>query len=189
MAKVAYRRVSTSDQSVDRQLPDEHFDKVFEDTASGNSVTRDGLARAMEYLRPGDVLVIHSIDRLARNLSDLERLVNYFVSVGVRIDFRSEKLSFKPDSNSDPVSKMMLQMIGAISEFERSILKERQKEGISAAIAAGKKFGRPKLLNDSQLRSLKAKRGSGATIRQLQDEFNLSRSTVYRLLLPKKLAA
>ena len=185
MEKVAYRRVSSSDQSLDRQLPDEQFDKVFDDYLSANEPNRFGLQQAMDYLRPGDQFVVHSIDRLARSLSDLERLVKFFIDTGVTVEFRLERLVFKPDSSADPVSKMVLQVIGSIAEFERSMIKERQREGIAAAIAAGKRFGRPKSLTDSQLRSLRAKRGAGKSIRELQDEFNLSKSTVYRLTRSK----
>ena len=186
MARIAYRRVSTNAQSVERQLPDEDFDKEFIDYISATTPDRMGLRRAMEYLRPGDLLVVHSIDRLARSLAELERLVKFFTDAGVTVEFRLEKLIFKPNSPADPVSKMMLQVIGSIAEFERSMIKERQREGIAAAIAAGKKFGRPKSLTDAQLRSLRAKRGAGMSIRVLQDEFNLSKSTVYRLTQPKK---
>ena len=167
-------------------MPDEDFDKEFIDYISATTPDRMGLRRAMEYLRPGDLLVVHSIDRLARSLAELERLVKFFTDAGVTVEFRLEKLIFKPNSPADPVSKMMLQVIGSIAEFERSMIKERQREGIAAAIAAGKKFGRPKSLTDAQLRSLRAKRGAGMSIRVLQDEFNLSKSTVYRLTQPKK---
>lgn len=188
MERIAYRRVSSSDQSLERQLPDEKFDKEFDDFLSANAPNRSGLQQAMEYLRPGDQFIVHSIDRLARSLSDLERLVSFFTDAGVTVEFRVEKLIFKPDSIADPVSKMVLQVIGSIAEFERSMIRERQREGIAAAIAAGKRFGRPKSLTDTQLRSLRAKRGSGKSIRELQDEFNLSKSTVYRLTRTKTVA-
>ena len=181
MQRVAYRRVSTNSQSLERQLPNESFDKEFHDYLSAKAPHRSGLQSAIEYLRPGDQLIVHSIDRLARSLSDLERLVKLFTDTGVTVEFRVEKLVLKPDSKADPVSKMMLQVIGSIAEFERSMIKERQREGIAAAIAAGKQFGRPRSLTDTQLRSLRAKRGAGKSIRELQDEFNLSKSTVYRL--------
>lgn len=185
MERIAYRRVSSNNQSVERQLPGETFDKVFTDFLSASAPHRQGLQQAIEYLRPGDQLIVHSIDRLARSLSDLEKLVKFFTDTGVTVEFRTEKLVFKPDKNSDPVSKMMLQVIGSIAEFERSMIKERQREGIAAAIAAGKRFGRPKSLNDRQLRSLRAKRGAGKSIRELQDEFNLSKASVYRLTQSK----
>ena len=135
MARIAYRRVSTNSQSVERQLPNETFDKEFHDFLSANAPTRSGLQRAIEYLRPGDHLVVHSIDRLARNLAELERLVKFFTDTGVTVEFRMEQLIFKPKASDDPVSKMILQVIGSVAEFERSMIKERQKEGIAAAIA------------------------------------------------------
>ena len=186
IAKVAYRRVSSSGQSVDRQLAGEKFDREFEDKSSSKLSSRAGLQGAIDYLRPGDCLVVHSIDRLARNLAELERLVKFFTDTGVTVEFRLEQLTFKPDSSADPIAKMMLQVIGSIAEFERSMIKERQREGITLAIASGTQFGRRRSLSDTQLRSLRAKRFAGVSIRKLQDEFNLSKSSVYRLTKTEK---
>ena len=181
MATVAYRRVSSISQSVDRQLPDEKFDKEFEDKISAGEKLRPGLQQALEFTRPGDYLVVHSIDRLARNLAELEQLIKLITDNGVTVQFRKEQLSFKPAADPDPMAKLMLQLIGSVAEFERSMIKERQREGIAAAISAGKKFGRPRSLTDQQLKSLRAKKRAGLTTRQLQNEFNLSKSTVNRL--------
>ncbi len=186
MATVAYRRVSSISQSVDRQLPDEKFDKEFEDKISAGEKLRPGLQQALEFMRPGDYLVVHSIDRLARNLAELEQLIKLITDSGVTVQFRKEQLNFKPAADPDPMAKLMLQLIGSVAEFERSMIKERQREGIAAAISAGKQFGRPRSLTDQQLKSLRAKKRSGATTRQLQDEFNLSKSTVNRLTAKRK---
>jgi DNA invertase Pin-like site-specific DNA recombinase len=178
MAKVAYRRVSTADQKTDRQLIDESFDKEFEDKASAKDVNRPQLQAMIEFVREGDTIVVHSIDRLARNLADLESLLQQFNGKGCSVEFRKESLTFS--GGEDAMQTLMLQMMGAFAQFERSMIRERQREGIAAAKAAGKKMGRPGL-DDSKIKSLKARRAAGVSIRELQDEFNLSRASVYRL--------
>lgn len=179
MATVAYTRVSTADQNTDRQLTGENFDKVFEDKASAKDVKRPALQAMIEFVREGDTVVVHSIDRLARNLADLEKLTQQFNDKGVTVEFRKESLTFS--GGADAMQTLMLQLMGAFAEFERAMIRERQREGIAAAKAAGKTMGRPSGLDAKQLKSLKAKRASGVAIRQLQDEFNLSRASVYRL--------
>lgn len=179
MTTVAYRRVSTTDQNTDRQLADESFGKVFEDKASAKDTDRPQLQAMLDYVREGDTVVVHSIDRLARNLADLESLIDRMTSKGVSVEFRKESLTFA--GGDDAMQRLMLQMMGAFAQFERSMIRERQREGIAAAKKAGKHMGRPSGLDDKQLKSLKAKRLAGVTIKQLQDEFNLSRASVYRL--------
>ena len=176
---VAYSRVSSADQNVDRQLPDEKFDKTFTDKASAKDTDRPALADLLDYVRDGDSVVVHSIDRLARNLADLEQLVGQLNEKGVSVEFRKESLTFS--GGADPMQKLLLQMLGAVAEFERSMIRERQREGIAAAKAAGKQLGRKSALDEKDLKRLRAKRTKGVGVRDLQDEFNISRASVYRL--------
>ena len=178
-AIVAYRRVSTADQKTDRQLPDEDFDNEFEDKASAKDTDRPQLTAMLEFVRKGDTVVVHSIDRLARNLVDLEKLIQQLTDKGVTVEFRKESLVFS--SGTGAIQRLLLQMLGAVAEFERSLIRERQREGIAAAKAAGKHLGRPSGLSDKQLQRLRAKRKKGVCVRDLQDQFNLSRASVYRL--------
>ncbi len=179
MAIVAYIRVSSVTQNTDRQLPDETFDRVFTDKTSGKNTDRPALTDLLEFIREGDVVVVHSIDRLARNLANLESLIQTITEKGARIEFRKESLIFS--GGADPMQTLLLQMLGAVAEFERSMIRERQREGLEAAKAAGKKLGRPNGLSDEDLKSLRAQRAKGTSVRELQDEFNLSRASVYRL--------
>lgn len=179
MTTVAYRRVSTIEQNTARQLAGEDFDKVFEDKASAKDTDRPQLQAMLEYVRDGDRVVVHSIDRLARNLADLETLIATMTGKGVSVEFRKESLTFA--GGTDAIQTLMLQMMGAFAQFERSMIRERQREGVAAAKAAGKHMGRPSGLDAKQLKSLKAKRKAGVAVKTLQDDFNLSRATVYRL--------
>ncbi len=144
--RVGYRRVSTVDQNTDRQLDGVELDKVFTDKASGKDANRPELARALEYVRDGDTLVIHSMDRLARNLEDLLRLVRELTGRGVKVEFVKENLTFAGDDSA--MSTLLLSMLGAVAAFERSMILERQREGIALAKAAGKYKGRKAALTD-----------------------------------------
>ena len=128
---VGYIRVSSVDQNSDRQLSDTSLDVVFEDKCSGKDTQRPQLKACLRHLRSGDALHVHSIDRLARNLKDLQTLVEELTGRGVTIRFNKENLTFTGDAN--PMQKLMLQMMGAFAEFERSMIRERQREGIAAA--------------------------------------------------------
>ena len=178
MAVIAYRRVSTVDQKTDRQLSREEFDKVFEDKASAKDTKRPALEQLLDFVREGDTVVVHSIDRLARNLIDLNEIVQSLNVKGIAVEFRKENLRF--DGSEGPLQELMLNMMGSFAQFERAMILERQREGIAAAKAAGKRMGRPGISPNS-LKALRAKRKAGICVRNLQDEFNLSRASVYRL--------
>jgi DNA invertase Pin-like site-specific DNA recombinase len=176
--RIGYQRVSTVDQNTDRQLDGVELDKVFTDKASGKDTNRPELARALEYVRDGDTLVVHSMDRLARSLVDLRRTVDELTQRGVQVRFVKEGLTFSSDE-SDPCAVLMLSVMGAVAEFERSMILERQREGIAIAKAAGKYKGRKPSLTDAEIQQLRARLGRGESVTALAKEFRVSRQTVY----------
>ena len=176
--RIAYRRVSSADQTTSRQLDSMEFDKEFEDKASGSTTCRPALIEAIRYAREGDTLVVHSIDRLARSLGDLEGLIARFNKSGVAVEFIKEKLTFTVDNN-EPMARMQLQMMGAFAQFERSMIRERQREGIAAAKKAGRHLGRTKTLTESQEAEIKRRVTAGESKKALAEEFGVSRQTVY----------
>ena len=127
--RIGYVRVSTLDQNPERQLEGIQIDRIFTDKASGKDVHREQLDALMGFARSGDTVIVHSMDRLARNLNDLRRIVQMFTEKGVRIDFIKESLSFTGEDS--PMANLMLSVMGAFAEFERALLKERQREGIA----------------------------------------------------------
>ena len=145
--RIGYQRVSSVDQNTARQLDGVELDKVFTDHASGKDMSRPELARALDYVRDGDTLVVHSMDRLARNLEDLRRVVRELTSSGVKVEFVKESLTFAGDDSS--MNTLLLSLLGAFAEFERSLILERQREGISIAKAAGKYKGRKASLSQN----------------------------------------
>lgn len=175
--RVGYQRVSSVDQNTDRQLDGVNLDKVFTDKASGKDTQRPQLAACLDYVRDGDTLVVHSMDRLARNLEDLRRLVRELTRQGVKVEFVKENLIFAGDDS--PMNTLLLSMLGAVAEFERSMILERQREGIALAKAAGKYRGRKAALTDHQADELRARLAAGESVTALAKDFGISRQTVY----------
>lgn len=180
MANVAYRRVSTTDQKTDRQLEGLAFDKEFEDQVTGSTIKRPGLEDCLRYLREGDVLFVHSIDRLARNLVDLQTLVSDLNLRGIEVRFVKEGLTFS--GKDDAMARLMFQMMGAFAEFERALIRERQREGIAAAKAKGRHLGRSSSLTPAQQEEVVARVGRGESVAELAVEYRVSRQTIYSLL-------
>ncbi|MEH3129882.1 MAG: recombinase family protein [Mycolicibacterium neoaurum] len=175
--RIGYQRVSTVDQNTDRQLEGVELDKMFCDKASGKDTQRPQLAACLEYVREGDTLVVHSMDRLARNLEDLRRLVRELTHQGIKVEFVKENLIFAGDDS--PINTLLLSMLGAVAEFERSMILERQREGIALAKAAGKYRGRKAALTDGQADDLRARLAAGESVTSLAKDFGISRQTVY----------
>lgn len=182
MSDIAYIRVSSYSQNTDRQLATTNitFKKVFEEKASAKDTNRPQLQNCLEWLRDGDTLHVHSIDRLARDLHDLQTIVKDLNDKGVAVHFHKESLLFSGGDN--PMQKLMLQMLGAISEFERSLINERRKEGMAAAKAAGKQIGAKKKLSDADIHAIKERITKGETKKSLAAEYGVSRQTLYSSL-------
>jgi DNA invertase Pin-like site-specific DNA recombinase len=179
---IGYIRVSTVIQSTERQLDGISLHKVFEDKASAKDTNRPQLQACMEYLREGDTLHVHSIDRLARNLRELQEVVTTLNGRGISVQFHKENMLFG-GRGDDSYQKLMFQILGAFAEFERSMILERQKEGIAKAKAQGKYKGRKAKLTAEQVRELKAKASEGTISKaQLAREYGISRQTLYSYL-------
>ncbi len=186
MSDVAYRRVSTTDQKTDRQLVVDGmtFTKEFEDKASAGTTNRPGLKACLEFIREGDTLHVHSIDRLCRNLADLQNIVSELNKKGIVIHFHKENLLFT--GQNDPMNNLMMQLLGAVSEFERALIKERQREGIATAKAKGKHLGRKSSLSADQVEAIKARAKNGESKTDLAEEYKVSRQTIYSALSTEK---
>src|SRR4051812_27232232 len=133
--KVGYIRVSTLDQNTERQLEGLALDRVFTDKASGKDTRRPELENLLSFVRGGDTVVVHSMDRLARNLDDLRQIVHTLTGKGVRIAFVKEQLTFTGEDS--PMASLLLSVMGAFAEFERALIHERQREGIALAKQRG----------------------------------------------------
>ena len=180
---VGYVRVSTIIQNTARQLDGVHLDEVFEDKASGKNTARPQLKACLVHLRKGDTLHVHSMDRLCRNLDDLRKIVKELTGRGVIVKFHKEGLSFTGDDS--PMADLLLSMLGAVAEFERAIILERQREGISLAKIEGKYKGRKPALNSQQIHELQTLAANGTRKTELAKSYGVSRETVYSYLSSK----
>jgi DNA invertase Pin-like site-specific DNA recombinase len=180
LKNIGYVRVSGIDQNETRQLAGIHLDKKFVDKCSGKDVARPALTEMLEWVRDGDTLHVHSIDRMARNLLDLQQLVSKITAKGVVLRFHHENLTFSGDDS--PMQKLMLQMMGAFAEFERALIRSRQREGILARKLAGLPIGPKPKLDKSQIREVKNRLLAGEAKTVLAKEFGVSRQTIYNVL-------
>lgn len=178
--RIGYVRVSSVDQNTERQLDGVVLDKVFTDKASGKNTDRPQLTAALDYLRDGDTLVVHSMDRLARNLVDLRKIVEDLTARGVAVQFLKEAQTYTGEKS--PMATLLLNVMGGFAEFERAIIKERQREGIAIAKTKGVYKGRKPALKGEQIQALKARATAGEKKAHLAREFGISRETLYQYL-------
>lgn len=179
--RIGYVRVSTVEQNAGRQLDGVALDFTFTDRASGRDANRPELQGLMKFVRDGDTLIVHSMDRLARNLDDLRRIVKELNGRGVKIEFVKEQLTFSGEES--PMATLLLSVMGAFAEFERSLIRERQREGVALAKARGAYKGRRPTLSEERRIELRRRAESGESKLQLAKEFGISRETVYQYLV------
>ena len=181
--KFLYARVSSVGQNEERQLVDnEQYDRTYVDKCSGKDADRPQLKALMDNLRAGDSIVCHSLDRLARNTFDLLELVKKITASGCSVEFKKENLKFEPNKENS-LNNLMLQILRAIAEFERSLIKTRQAEGIAIAKAKGKFKGGSKKLSAFDAAELKELVSSGRiSIKEAQKRYAISRASVYNYM-------
>jgi DNA invertase Pin-like site-specific DNA recombinase len=176
---VGYLRVSSLDQKELRQLEGVALDKRFVDKASGKELHRPELEQLTAYVRDGDTVICHSMDRLARNLDDLRKIVLGFTNRGIHVRFEKEDLTFTGEDS--PMSHLLLSVMGAFAQFERDLIRERQREGIALAkLRAGAYVGRKPCLTAAEAKELRRRVAGGEQKTALAAEMGISRQTLYR---------
>ena len=177
--RIGYVRVSANDQNPARQLDGVQIDKKFVEYASGKSTNRPELKAMLEFVREDDTVIVHSMDRLARNQTDLKTLVFGLVANKVSVHFVNINMTFTGDDS--PIARFMLDMLGAVAELERAFIRERQAEGIAIAKAQGRYKGRAIKLNRKMIEELENRlthtRDSKTKIAK---DLGISRFTLYR---------
>ena len=179
---VGYARVSSTDQHLARQVEAlkgvAGISRIYTDKASGKDADRDGLRECLDYLTEGDTLAVASMDRLARSLPDLLAIVHGLAERGVGVKFLKEALTF----DGSPNAELMLAVFGAVAQFERALIKERQAEGVRLAKEAGKYKGRAPKLSAEQQAMVRQLHADGVNVAEIGRRFNVSRQAVYRYL-------
>lgn len=176
---IGYRRVSSLSQNLDRQEL-EGCEVIFEEYESGKSSKRPELQAMLRHARAGDTVVVHSIDRLARSLQDLQAIVDELVEKGVTVRFIKENLSFAKGDDNAPAT-LMLQVLGSIAQFERTLIKARQKEGIERAQRQGKYRGRQAKIDHGYIKEV-WERDLSQSMQRIAERVGCSRATVYKVL-------
>lgn len=178
---IGYARVSTQDQKLDSQkdaLKKAGCKRIFTDVASGVRTERKGLEHALDFIRAGDTLVVWKLDRLGRSLKNLIEIVN---------KIHSRKIGFcSLQENIDTTTsggKLIFHVFGALAEFERDLIRERTKAGLSAARARGRKGGRPRLLDKKKIEIAKSLfKDTRNSVKDICETLKVSKATLYRYL-------
>ncbi len=178
--RIGYVRVSTNEQNPDRQLENIPLDKKFIDYASAKSTNRPQLKAMLDFVREDDIVIIHSMDRLARNLTDLKNIVDHLISKKIQVHFIKENLQFNGESS--PISNLMLHLMGAFAEFEYAFIMERQREGIAIARTRGRFGGSKKKLNAEKIEILRKELLTRKTKTQIAKELGISRFCLYNYI-------
>ena len=176
--RVGYLRVSSVDQNTARQLDGIPLDRSFTDHASGKDTKRPELAALLSFIREGDTLIVHSMDRLARNVDDLRAIVRDLTRRGVKVQFMREALTFTGDDS--PMSNLLLSVLGAVAQFDRDLIRERQREGVELAKRRGAYKGRARKFSTAQAREVGRRVLAGESPARLAREFSVSSDTIYR---------
>lgn len=180
--KIGYIRVSTQDQETERELDGLLLVKTYIDKASDKYTNRPEFQRLMEDLRPGDTLVVHSMDRMSRSVEDMRRIVRELTGKGIDVQFIKENLIFSGDDS--PMNTLMLTMLGAFAEFERSLIREKQRERIAKAKAKEEstyKKSKP-TLSPQQIKELREKATAGVNKTVLARDYKISREILLQYL-------
>lgn len=180
MTVIGYARVSTAHQVNDRQLDaltEAGAARVFEDKVTGVRFDRKGLDALLDYAREGDTVIVASLDRLGRSLSEVIRTADDLLKRGIVLRTLKESIDY-----STAVGQMIAGIFGSLAQYERVLINERAAEARAAAKARGKQTGRPKRLSDDQARQLRALHAGGESVADLCKSFTVSRATVYRVL-------
>jgi DNA invertase Pin-like site-specific DNA recombinase len=184
---VGYARVSTGHQSIEAQtdaLTTAGCERIFSDKLSGAREDRPGLAQLLDYVRPGDTVVVTALDRLGRSLSGVIRTVETLTQAKIMLRSLREGIDY-----STPTGRMLAGIFASLAEYERDLMHERAAAAREAARLRGRHTGRPPRLTKDQTRQVRALRESGESISELVRSFGVSRATIYRAINAPDLAA
>lgn len=179
--KLGYIRVSSVSQNTDRQLDGLELNYVFTDKLSGKDTNRPQLQEMIKHARKGDTVYVHSLDRLGRNLVDLRDIVNQLNVKGVTVSFLKENLTFTSDKQN-PMQELLFNIMGAFAQFERELIRERQKEGVQIAKLNGHYKGRKQEMTPERIIEINNRVESGEAKSRIAKSMKISRDTLYRYI-------
>ena len=175
-----YKRVSTIDQNLDRQLLNLKCDREYVEKVSGKDMNRPQLQALLQNVREGDIVHVHELSRLGRSVRDLLEIVETIVSKGATVKFHKENLEFK-NGKENPFQSLMLNLLSSIAQFERDLLLERQREGIAIAKAKGKYKGRRSKFSKEDIATINKEFKESSNKAKLAKKWGISRQYLYAL--------
>ncbi|QOJ13991.1 MAG: recombinase family protein [Planctomycetia bacterium] len=178
--RLGYVYVGVGDRDAHRQLEGEELDRIFMDIATDRNNRRPQRNALFAHAHAGDTIVAQRMAGLARNADELRRIVLRETARGVHVQFVKERLVFT--SEGSPMTDLLLTMLGAVADFERTLLKERHREGVALARQRGIYGGRRRKLSSERVQELRARAASGERKARLAREFGISRETLYQYL-------
>lgn len=191
--ELGYARVSTAKQDLDRQidaLRREGIDveRIYVDKKSGSTVDRPGLRAVMEYARDGDVIVVHTLDRLGRTVRDTLNLIHELSERGIGIRNLADPIKIDSTNPDDPMSQLAVVLLALFGQMERTYTLERAAHARAVATAKGRRVGRPSVVDPDKLAYAMHLRDTGHTIAEIVTKTGITRTTLYRHLPPRPAA-
>ncbi|MEO9249153.1 recombinase family protein [Citricoccus nitrophenolicus] len=188
--EIGYARVSTTKQDLDRQidaLRQEGIEakRIYIDKKSGATTNRPGLHAALDQAREGDVIVVHTLDRLGRTVRDTLNLIHDLADRGVGVRNLADPIKVDSSNPEDPMSQLAVVMLALFGQMERTYAIERAAHARAVATAKGRRVGRPSVVDPSKLAYAEHLRNEGHTIAQIVEKTGITRTTLYRHLPPR----
>lgn len=187
---IGYARVSTAKQDLDRQIDallEQGIERryIFVDKKSGSTTARPGLTRALEVARDGDVIVVHTLDRIGRSVRDTLNLIHDLDQHGIGIRNLADPMRIDSSTPDDPMAQLAVVMLSLFGQMERTYAIERSAHARAVAAAKGKQVGRPTVVDPDKLAYAEYLRGQGHTMREITEKTGMARTTLYRHLPPR----
>ncbi|MCK2201716.1 recombinase family protein [Corynebacterium callunae] len=187
---IGYARVSTMKQDLDRQIDalrhegiDDRY--IYIDKKSGSTTNRPGLQKALEHARDGDVIVVHTLDRLGRTVRDTLNLIHDLRERGVGVRTLADPIPVDSSNPDDPMAQLAVVILSLFGQMERTYALERAAHARAVATAKGKRVGRPSVVDPDKLRYAEHLRNEGLSMREIVEKTGIARTTLYRYLPPR----
>lgn len=187
---IGYARVSTMKQDLDRQIDalrhegiDDRY--IYIDKKSGSTTNRPGLQKALEHARDGDVIVVHTLDRLGRTVRDTLNLIHDLRERGVGVRTLADPIPVDSSNPDDPMAQLAVVILSLFGQMERTYALERAAHARAVATAKGKRVGRPSVVDPDKLRFAEHLRNEGVSMREIVEKTGIARTTLYRYLPPR----
>lgn len=190
---LGYARVSTAKQDLDRQIDALRevgiaADRIYVDKKSGSTVNRPGLNAVLEYARDGDVIVVHTLDRLGRTVRDTLNLIHDLAERGVGVRNLADPIKVDSSNPSDPMAQLAVVLLALFGQMERTYTVERAAHARAVATAKGRRVGRPSVVDPDKLAYAVHLRDAGYTIAEIVAKTGIARTSLYRHLPPRPAA-